>query len=55
MGVVLVFIVTTTVAGMRPPEINIRDGNLEIKSMYGTEIPLDSIQQVDMVDLKGPI
>jgi hypothetical protein len=53
MGVVLVFIVTTTVAGMRAPEINIRDGNLEIKSMYGTEIPLDSIQRVDMVDLKG--
>ena len=53
MGVVLIFVVTTTLVGMRPPEIRIQDGNLEIKSMYGTEIPLDSIRQVDMVDLKG--
>lgn len=53
MGVVLIFIVTTTLVGMKPPEIRIQDGNLEIKAMYGTGIPLNSIRQVDMTDLKG--
>lgn len=55
MIAVLVFVVAATLVGMRSPEIQIQDGKLEIRSMYGTEIPLDSIQQVDMVDLKGRI
>jgi hypothetical protein len=33
--------------------ILITDDSVEIQSMYGTEIPLDSIRSVDLFDLAG--
>lgn len=53
MTIVAVFVIITTVSGSKPPMIAIEGDMLTIRSMYGTEIPLDSIQQVDMYDLSG--
>jgi hypothetical protein len=53
MGLVAVLVIVTTVSGAKPPVIEINEENIRIVSMYGTEIPLDSIQSVDMFDLTG--
>jgi hypothetical protein len=53
MTLVAVFVIITTVSGSKPPVIQITDDSVEIQSMYGTEIPLDSIRSVDLFDLAG--
>ena len=53
MAAVAVFVVVTTLTGAKPPEIQLEDNCLVIKSMYGTEIPLASIEKVDMINLAG--
>lgn len=53
MAAVVIFVAIMLVTGARAPEIGIKDGNLVIESVYGAEIPLDSIEQIDMVDLSG--
>ena len=53
MTAVAVFVVVTTLTGAKPPEIQIEGNSLVIESMYGTEIPLSSIERVDMVNLAG--
>jgi hypothetical protein len=52
MTAVAIFVAVTTVTGAKAPVIQIENGSLVIESMYGREIPLDSIQQVDMANLK---
>ena len=53
LAIVAVFVIVTTVIGAKPPAILITDDRIAIQSMYGTEIPFDSIQSVDMFDLTG--
>jgi hypothetical protein len=53
MALVAVFVVSTTVIGSKTPVILITEDSLKIESMYGTEIPLDTIESVDMFDLAG--
>ena len=53
MGAVAVFVIVMLLIGSKVPNISIEDGNLIIESMYGTEVPIDSIEQIDRVDLTG--
>jgi hypothetical protein len=53
MTIVAVFVIITTVSGSKPPVIEIKGDTLAIRSMYGAEIPLDTIRQVDLIDLSG--
>jgi len=53
MGVVALFVIAMIMIGSKAPDIYIEEGNLVIDSMYGTEISLDSIRQMDMADLTG--
>jgi hypothetical protein len=53
MAAVAVFVAVMLIVGSKPAVINIIDDCIEIHSMYGTEIPFDSIQSVDMFDLSG--
>ena len=39
--------------GAKDPVIHIEGDSLVIRSAYGTEIPLGSIDQIDMMDLTG--
>jgi len=50
---VAVFVVLTMLNGAKASDIHIEDESIVIGSTYGTEIPLDSIHQVDMMDLTG--
>lgn len=53
MVLVAVFVVSTTAIGSKAPVILITEDSLKIQSMYGTEIPLETIRSVDMFDLTG--
>jgi hypothetical protein len=53
MAAVVIFVAVTTVVGAKVPVIEIKDEKLMIESMYGAEIPLESIKQVQMIDLTG--
>ena len=53
MGAVAVFVIAMLLIGSKAPNIYLENGNLVIKSMYGTEIPIDSIKQIDRIDLTG--
>jgi len=50
---VAVFTVPMLVNGAKAPEIRITENSIVIESVYGTEIPLDSIEKISMVDLSG--
>lgn len=49
---VLVFVIVIMVNGSKAPVIDIRDGELVIDCSYGTEISIDSIESIGMIDLK---
>lgn len=53
MALVAVFAVSSTVIGSRAPVITVDEDSIVIESIYGTDIPLDSVQSVDMFDLGG--
>ena len=53
MSGVAVFVVLTMLNGAKDPVIHIEGDSLVIRSAYGTEIPLGSIDQIDMMDLTG--
>lgn len=53
LAAVAVLVIIMTVSGAKPPVITIDKGSIMIESMYGTDIPLDSVQSVDMFDLDG--
>lgn len=53
MITVAVFAAVMIVTGVTAPVIQIEGDLLVIESEYGTEIPLDSIRQVDMMDFAG--
>lgn len=50
---VAVFTAVMLISGSRAPSIYIEEESLVIKSVYGAEIPLDSVQQIGMADLTG--
>lgn len=53
MAAVAVFVIATMVTGVKGPDVRITDESLIIESAYRAEIPLDTIRQVDMVNLEG--
>ncbi|MEL7656087.1 MAG: PH domain-containing protein, partial [Bacillota bacterium] len=53
MGVVAVFVIAMVLIGSKAPVIYIDDENLVIESMYGIELPIDSIEQIERIDLTG--
>lgn len=53
LAVIVFFTAVMMVSGARAPKIYIEDESLVIESVYGTEIPLDSIQNVAMIELEG--
>lgn len=53
LAIVAIFVIATTAVGMKPPVIEVKEDSIRIESMYGTEIPLASIQSVDLFDLTG--
>lgn len=53
LAVTVFFTAVMMVSGARAPKIYIEDETVVIESAYGTEIPLDSIQEVAMIELEG--
>ena len=53
LAVTVFFTAVMMVSGARAPKIYIEDETVVIESAYGTKIPLDSIQEVAMIELEG--
>ncbi len=53
MLTVAIFTSVKLINGSKAPVIQIEDGSLVIESTYGVEIPLGSIKNISLVDLKG--
>ena len=48
--VTVVFVFATNLIGEKDPTVNVYDDSIEIKSMFGTNINMDDIEEISLLD-----